>query len=396
MALRIGFVQLARDSSIEYPLHQRLAEYADPDRIDPQFLWQTSERGTEAFVLGSRWSAEEIDRTGHTLVDVGRDFSMDPQPSRGRRAAMMARRFPSGAIRTLRWVRRVRPDVLYTSQQTIDLMIGRFLSLVTRTPHIIHLSYPVGPWLNSAALRIARSSKRSIAVSDFVRLGAIEQGVQPECIRTVHNPLDLDRFQEAKDPEYVRDAFGLDRDAIVVIAAARLDPGKGIDTLLQAFALLQSDHPNVVVVVCGRTNMRGDYPAELQRLADESGAGDRVVFAGFREDMPKLLAGSDVFCLPTVNEAFGFVFIEAMSSGLPVVGCRSGGVTEIVSEGQDGFLAPVDDPKAVAAALVKLVADRPLREAMGAAALDSARARFNPVDLSARWQDVVESLTQPL
>ncbi|MEP1125051.1 MAG: glycosyltransferase family 4 protein [Ilumatobacter sp.] len=395
MAVRVGFVHLASNSSVEYPLHQRLAEYADPEKIDAWFLWQSAASGPEAFVEGSRSSADEVDRTRHTLIDIGRDFSMPHRLTRLRRALLMGRRLPGGAVRIWRWARRVRPDVLYTSQQTIDLIVARVLSSLIRRPHIIHLSYPIGPWLNPAALRIAKASKRSIAVSEFVRLGAIEHGVGAACIHTVHNPLDLDRFREARDPAYVREAFGLDPDAIVIIAAARLDPSKGVDTLLRAFARMQADHPDLIVVVCGRTNMRADYPSELRRLADESGASDRVVFAGFRDDLPKLFAGSDIFCLPTVNEAFGFVFIEAMSSGLPVVGCRSGGVPEIVREAKDGFLVPVEDPEALAEALESLVSDRLLREKMGAAATESARARFDPSDLSARWQGVVELLAEP-
>lgn len=390
--VRVGFIHVARDGSVEYFKHQRLAEYTPLSKVSSYFLWQSSVARPDQFLSHSRWEVDTVDRRRHSMVDMGRDFALDPKPSRACRAILMATRSPFGLVQLGRWFRTTRPDVIYTSQQTIDLVVARCLGLLTQTPHIIHLSYPVGPWWNPLALRIVRHSKRLIAVSDFVRTTAIDSGVSPESVRTVHNPLDLVRFRQPRDPTYVHRQLGLSPDATVVIAAARLDPGKGVDTAIAAFGRLQADRRNVVLVICGRSFTRTGYDEQLKTLAEETGAAGRIIFAGFRDDMPKLLSGSDIFCLPTVNEAFGFVFIEAMSSGLPVVACRSGGVPEIVRHGVDGFLASVDDVDEVASYLRRLVDDRALRQRMGDAGRTAVRSAFDPQRISAKWQQAVEEL----
>ena len=381
-ATRLGIVQLSRDRAVEYGVHERLV--GDGRRVEASILQQPG--GADGGV-GSGGEGEGPPR--RTFVDVGRDYGIEPQPSRRRRAALMARRAPLGAVRTLRWARRARPTALYCAQRTIDVYVAWALARLVGAPLIVHLHYPMGPWLPGPVRRAIRGSDRVVAVSDFVRRGAIADGVDPGSISIVPNPgapVEPDRSGD------VRRALGLDEGARVVIAAGRLDPGKGLDVLIDAFAELGERHRDAVLVVCGRTSRRDDYADRLVRRARATPVADRIVFAGHRDDLDDLLASSDVFCLPTVDEAFGLVFVEAMGHGLPVVACDSGGVPEIVRAGVDGLLVPPGDASAIAGALDRLLDDDELRASLGEAGRERARTAFDPEVIADRWVDVVRSV----
>jgi glycosyltransferase involved in cell wall biosynthesis len=136
-------------------------------------------------------------------------------------------------------------------------------------------------------------------------------------------------------------------------------PRKGLGTLLTAMARLRVAHPQA------RLRLVGQCPEEqhLRRLAARLGLGDTVAFLG-HVPLPALAAeyaNADVFCLPSRQEGFGIVYLEAMAAGLPVVACRSSAVPEVVADGDTGLLVPPLDPGALAVALARLADDAPLR-----------------------------------
>ena len=93
-----------------------------------------------------------------------------------------------------------------------------------------------------------------------------------------------------------------------------------------------------------------DYEGELKGLAADLGIEGQVQWLGFRRDVPEILAACDIFALASVDEPFGRVYVEAMASGLPTIGTRSGGVPEIVLDGETGLLVPPADVDALAKA----------------------------------------------
>jgi glycosyltransferase involved in cell wall biosynthesis len=114
----------------------------------------------------------------------------------------------------------------------------------------------------------------------------------------------------------------------------------------------------------------GDGPerAGAAALAAELGVAGDVDFVGERVDLPGVLAGASVFLLPSETESFGLAALEALACGVPVVASRVGGVPEVVVEGQTGFLCPVGDVQALAAATLRLLTDGALRAAQASAA----------------------------
>ena len=166
----------------------------------------------------------------------------------------------------------------------------------------------------------------------------------------------------------VRRALGLGVDQPVVLCAARLEPEKGLPTLVTAMAAVRAACPAAVCLLAGQGSVR----AEIERQIAAAGLSGAVRLLGFRSDVPALMAAADVFVLPAPAEPFGLVLLEAMAAGRPVVAVGVGGPAEIVVDGRTGLLVPPDDPAAVAAAVGRLLANGPLRRSMG----DAGRARW--------------------
>jgi glycosyltransferase involved in cell wall biosynthesis len=111
---------------------------------------------------------------------------------------------------------------------------------------------------------------------------------------------------------------------------------------------------------------KGDLEPALKQVAMEAGVAEKVVFTGWRRDIPDLMRAFDVFALPSLNEGMGRVVVEAMASGKPVVAGNVGGIPDMVRHGENGLLVDPRDTGALRAALETLIDDAALRDVMGA------------------------------
>jgi glycosyltransferase involved in cell wall biosynthesis len=162
-------------------------------------------------------------------------------------------------------------------------------------------------------------------------------------------------------------------------------PVKAQDVLVRAAAALKERGVGVTTLFLGD----GAERAGVERLAGELGLGPAEVrFLGFRNDVPDLLAASDVFVLPSRSEGFPMSILEAMSHRLPVVCTPVGGNPELVADGEHGILVPVDDVAALAGAMEKVAADEALRKRLG----DAGHARVRDDFSFARTADRYEAI----
>ena len=165
----------------------------------------------------------------------------------------------------------------------------------------------------------------------------------------------------------------------MILQASRLERWKGHAVLLAALGLLR-DVPGWECWLAGGVQKAGEgqFLAELRSAAVRAGIADRVRFLGQRADVPRLMAAADVFCQPNTGpEPFGFVLVEALHAGLPVVTSDLGGAVEIVDP-TCGVLAKPSDPEAVAAALRSLIQDPSRRRAPGAVGRSRAESLCDP------------------
>jgi glycosyltransferase involved in cell wall biosynthesis len=152
-------------------------------------------------------------------------------------------------------------------------------------------------------------------------------------------------------------------DGPVVLEVARLAEVKGQRHLIAALARLDASG----ILVGEDIERGGSYEEVLRREAERLDVADRVVFAGYRSDVPAVLAGCDVFCLPSTAEGMPLSVLEAMAQGKPVVATAVGGTPELVVDGVTGLLVPPGDAEALAEALGRVLSDPELAKRMGAA-----------------------------
>ena len=225
---------------------------------------------------------------------------------------------------------------------------------------------------------------RYIAVSHYVRRGLHEKFRWPlSKIVVVPNGIDASRLR--CEPDAALRAI-LSREGMrpVVLTTARLVPAKGLACLLEAAREL----PEVQVVIAGDGPQRG----ELVTRARDLELADRVDFLGHRDDVPQLLACSDIVALPSFNEGFPLAVLEAMAAEKPIVATRVGGTGEAIVDGQSGLLVPPADPAALAASVRRLLDDPAAAAGLAHAARRRVEESFSSTRMVDQVTDVYEEL----
>lgn len=169
--------------------------------------------------------------------------------------------------------------------------------------------------------------------------------------------------------------------------AARLEPIKQIDQVIQAAASLRLRYPDLQVEIAGD----GTCESRLRALTRSVGIENSVRFLGWRDDLSAVYRGWDVFLIPSEHEGFGIAALEAMASGVPVIASASGGLRELVEEGLSGFLIPVGDTEALADRICRLLGDPHLQDRMADAAHRQA-GRFSAAAMSRRIEAIYDDL----
>jgi glycosyltransferase involved in cell wall biosynthesis len=214
----------------------------------------------------------------------------------------------------------------------------------------------------------------------------------PERVRLIPNGVDVpdDVAADAADRAARRRSLGVDPAAPLVGAVGRLVWQKGFDTLVEAMPAVLARRPETRLVVVGDGPERG----RLERLARDRGVAGAVAFAGFRADLPALLAAFDVLAAPSRREGAPLVTLEAMARGVPVVASAIPALAEQVRDGVEGLLVDADSPAALARALVRVLADRSLAARLGAAGRERVRADFDARDMVARTLALYEEVAR--
>ena len=208
------------------------------------------------------------------------------------------------------------------------------------------------------------------AVSDYLKGETVERfDVPSESIETIPNFVEPQLYDRAAYP-CRRQAF-LAPDEKLVMHVSNFRPVKRVRDVIQIFARLHRQVSSRLILV-------GDGPdrPEATDEAERLGVSDRVVFLGKQDSVAELMACADLLLLPSQNESFGLVALEAMASGVPVVATRAGGIPEVVEEGVTGHLAEVGDVQTMADAAASILADGAKWSRMSIAARQVATERF--------------------
>jgi phosphatidylinositol alpha-1,6-mannosyltransferase len=211
---------------------------------------------------------------------------------------------------------------------------------------------------------VVASSRYSCAVARR------EYGVAEAKLVAVPEPIDLAAWDRRFAAARRRPLSGR-----VVLCVARMYPRKRIADLLEAGVLLRTRIPDLRIRIVGK----GPEWQAVGRLHERLGLGETVTLLGdvTREELADEYVNAEIFCLPSVQEGFGIVFLEAMAAGLPVVACHAAAIPEVVEDGRAGVLVTPRDPAALADAVQGLLASPERRRAMGEAGRERV-AHFTP------------------
>lgn len=222
---------------------------------------------------------------------------------------------------------------------------------------------------NTVRYGIQKSTK-TIAVSKSLREETIRL-IQPDKeIDVIYNFIDESKYRPV-DPGNLKTELGIPKDDYVIIHISNFRKVKRISDIIDSFQLLTQQIPATLLLV-------GEGPekeAMIKRVAD-IGLQAKVQFTGKRDDLPELLAISDVMFHLSEKEAFGLVLLEALACGVPSVATAIGGIPEVIEDGKNGFLVPVGDIQGVAEQAKTLLSDPTLYQSFREHAIQSAKTKF--------------------
>ena len=214
-----------------------------------------------------------------------------------------------------------------------------------------------------------------VAVSHQVEQGILTGGVSPHRVRTHYSGVDCSAMVASEGNRDIRAQHGIPREALLLGTIANLLPLKGYEVMLAALPAILDAMPTVHYLIIGGGG--AEYGARLKAIAVEQGIAERVHFVGFQESVASYLSAMDLYVHPSLKEAFGLAVVEAMAMGKAVVATTTGGLPEVVAQGETGLLVPPGDVESLAATVVSLLQDRVRREQMGLCGRARAHERFS-------------------
>ncbi len=292
-------------------------------------------------------------------------------------------------------VARERFDIVHTFFEMSDLW-GAPLANSARRAILVSSRRDMGigrTALQDKLYRLMRNMPHQVqTVSEAVRRTFIERDkLAPERVVTVYNGVDLDRILGVAPWPNLAESFGLDpRGAMILTGSGKVQPVKGIDTLIRAAASVCREFPRTNFLIGGW--LEGDYPDELRRLAESLGVSHNVKFIGQSSQFWSILKSVDVYCQLSRSEGHSNGLLEAMACGLPCVATAVGGNPETLEHGKTGFLVEKEDFEGAAARITQLLRRPELRQLMGDAASATVRERFTTEKMAQRIVSLYDEL----
>jgi len=212
---------------------------------------------------------------------------------------------------------------------------------------------------------------RLVVVAQRVREDALAEGVHAQRIIKIVNGVDIPRVDPA-DVIRVRNELSMSSNDIFLLSVGRLRYQKGHDILLRALPRVLEKFPNTLLVIAGEGILRQELQAEAIHLD----ISERVKFLGIRDDIPALMCLADLFLFPSRFEGMPNALLEAMGYGLPVIATAVQGVDEMIRDGENGLIIPLDDPEKTSDAILRLLNNPEERQRLGKAAQETIEKEY--------------------
>lgn len=270
------------------------------------------------------------------------------------------------------FLKKLSPDLVVTKGLPSHFL-GGFAARRLRTPCVWHLQDLISERNFGIYRRALGVAARALPTRIIVDGKSIADQL-PHSLRsrthTILNGVDTNVFSPEVDGAAARRELGIEPDDFVIGHAGRVTPWKGQHYLIEAFAPVARANANITLLLVGAPVFDTDaYQRRLVNTVEQLGLAGRVKFAGYRHDLPQLLAAMDVFAFTSIEkDTSPLALLSAMSAGLPVVAFDIAGALELMASPDQFLLVPVRNVAALSRALVRVVSDESLRRHLGGAA----------------------------
>ncbi|MFQ5600942.1 MAG: glycosyltransferase [Candidatus Krumholzibacteriia bacterium] len=282
----------------------------------------------------------------------------------------------TAARRLAQYLKRQRFDIVHchsSHAHSIAFMAVRALRFGRRSTPLLVVSrrvdFPVAR-NGLSALKYRYGADVFLAISNGVRDALVQCGIEPERIEIVPSGIDLERHDRLQDTSYLEHEFGLGAGTTVIGNIAALAPHKSQVDFVRAAKIVDQELDGVRFLIVGEGKLRG----QLESLIRELDMQGKIRLTGFRDDALEILSRLDCFVLSSHLEGLCTSIMDAQVLGIPVVATNTGGVPDLVRDGETGLLVPPREPERLAGAILRILREPGLKERCSLAARAQARA----------------------
>jgi glycosyltransferase involved in cell wall biosynthesis len=249
---------------------------------------------------------------------------------------------------------------------------------ITTVANLVERWFEINPLQLYVYKRLQRKTEKIfdqfICVSDYLADYLIQQrGLDRTKVKTIYNGVDLDYFKATPESPPIKNEFPRKGEQILIGAIGRLVAEKGLEYLLEGIPDVLKRFPQAKVLLVGD----GPLKAHLERRVISLGLKERIIFTGFRSDIREILSCLDILILPSLLEGFPMIILEAMAMAKTIIASDIPGIREQIKDGTSGILVPAKDSKALAAAILRILASNRAAENISLAARQTVEEKFS-------------------
>ena len=257
--------------------------------------------------------------------------------------------------------------------------------------------YDVGLFRKKSYVCFDRLSERFVdrfvVVSEVLKNRMIQaHGIRPENVVKIYNGVELDLYSSTQETaEYrhrLRSEFEIDRNAVLIGGIGRLVWQKGFEYLIRAIPTITKECPEAKFLIVGDGPLR----ERLEALGEMLKVKRNLIFTGFRSDIRDILLAVDRLLVPSLLEGFPMITLEAMAMAKPIVATNIDGITEQITNGENGILVPPRDPAALATAVIRLLNEKKCAQQMGMAARKKVEQEFSVEKMVSETEKIYTAL----
>ncbi len=379
---RVLFVNTRSALGADVAVHLTLIRHLDPEQVEVHFA--TNRHSVD--LQKTLDAVEHLPKDRIIVCDLGHEVSGQGRSGVGGKIRGIGKNLGAfvSLIKLAAYVRSHKIEILHTTDRPRDALLTTLLSRLTGAKSVIHLHIKWQSEIGRAAVMALNHGSGALAISQFVRQSLLDGGIPEHKIYTALNATDPEAFNPAKAQRgLLRTQFGLADDTPLLGIVARIMVWKGHLDLIESLAKVKRAIPDVRLAIVGKAdllaaNSAESYEGQVRQRIAELGLEANVIWAGWFDDAPRVMADLDVVAVPSWEEPFGLVVTEAMAMERPVVGYNSGALPEIITDGVEGLLVAPKDTDALAAALIGLLNDPARRALMGKAGRARVLQQFRP------------------